>query len=295
MLQTQDALADIVNTLRVVLRTMVRKETITFKDNDMDVDDKDGFGPIRTGAPPTSSNSPQQAENDRPFLGLLRICIEFLTRGPRLQSPSMDATRDKELTQLILDCANTDPEKFVLICPIFLNEIRHGMFSFSLKDLDNFMNSIQDLLQNYAFSRNECMQSLVVQLLDSTLATWTLPSVASSEVGGRVRELCEWLSGLLGSEERPPFAAWTIRDQLAQFLDRYLVRDPTQASWSVEDNQGCEPIALLPRMSKDDDIRVRFRVAVINARLFTVAPHLGVSPLDLYDTMKRYYTLDLDK
>ena len=261
----------------------------------MDVDDKDGFGPIRTGAPPTSSNSPQQAENDRPFLGLLRICIEFLTRGPRLQSPSMDATRDKELTQLILDCANTDPEKFVLICPILLNEIRHGMFSFSLKDLDNFMNSIQDLLQNYAFSRNECMQSLVVQLLDSTLATWTLPSVASSEVGGRVRELCEWLSGLLGSEERPPFAAWTIRDQLAQFLDRYLVRDPTQASWSVEDNQACEPIALLPRMSKYDDIRVRFRVAVINARLFTVAPHLGVSPLDLYDTMKRYYTLDLDK
>jgi ataxia telangiectasia mutated family protein len=269
---------------------MIRKETITFKDNDIDVDDRDGFGPIRTGAPPTSSNSPQQVENDR---GLLRMCIEFLTRGPRLQSPSMDATRDKELTQLILDCANTEPEKFLLVCPILLNEIRHGMLSFSLKDIDNFMNSIQDLLQNYAFSRSECMQSLVIQLLDSTLATWTLPSVASSEVGGRVRELCEWLSGLLGSEEKPPFVAWTIRDQLAQFLDRYLVRDPTQASWSIE--KSCEPIALLPRMSKDDDIRVRFRIAVINARLFTVAPHLGVTPLDLYGTMKRYYTLDLDK
>ena len=115
------------------------------------------------------------------------------------------------------------------------------------------------------------------------------------EVLGKVQHFCGWLSVALKKQK---IRDWSVRDFLARFFDRYLARDPDQSVWSGPDEeQHTEnvPDALLPMMTADEDIRVRFRVAVINARLFTVPRHVGQSAVSLYNSIKEWYTVDLDE
>jgi ataxia telangiectasia mutated family protein len=48
-------------------------------------------------------------------------------------------------------------------------------------------------------------------------------------------------------------------------------------------------------LNMDQDIRVRFRAAVVNARLFTLARFAGQNSLDMYNTIKEGLTKDLSK
>jgi ataxia telangiectasia mutated family protein len=50
---------------------------------------------------------------------------------------------------------------------------------------------------------------------------------------------------------------------------------------------------MLPGLGADEDIRVRFRAAVANSRLFTIARVVGQDPILLYDTIKRSLTLNI--
>ena len=148
---------------------------------------------------------------------------------------------------------------------------------------------MSDLLKQYQFARNERIHQLVIDLLDSTLSIWLTPQAQSNDVGEMVGELCAWLAKALRKQK---ISTWTLRDALAQFLDRYLSLDPSQTCWStaVEDL----PTALLPMMTADHDIRVRFRVAVLNTRLFDLELHTGQSPTTMYTLVQQWYTVDLE-
>ena len=254
-----------------------------------DADDKDGFGPIRTVSTHGSSRTIQTEEDGQPAQQLLQACISFLTCGPFLQSASGEPTRDKELAEIVLRCAENQPARFGLVCPIFLDQIRHGTLNLHLKHLDSFLNQMSDLLKQYQFARNERIHQLVIDLLDSTLSIWLTPQAQSNDVGEMVGELCAWLAKALRKQK---ISTWTLRDALAQFLDRYLSLDPSQTCWStaVEDL----PTALLPMMTADHDIRVRFRVAVLNTRLFDLELHTGQSPTTMYTLVQQWYTVDLE-
>jgi serine-protein kinase ATM len=227
---------------------------------------------------------------------VLEVCIAFLTVGPALQSASGEATRDKSLTELVLNCAESRPSAFLLVCPILFQKTRQGFVNLSVKNLDSFLDELGSLLQLYEYARSRRAQLLAAQFLNSTLDTWASQHIVMGEVLGKVRYFCDWLAGALKKQK---IKDWFVRDFLARFLDRYLAKDPDQSAWSGPDDEKEHtehlPDALLPMMTSDDDIRVRFRVAVINARLFAVARHVGRSALALYDSIKHWYTVDLDK
>ena len=257
-------------------------------------EDNDGFEPIRTTTVRQSSETKEYAEG--PDRYTLEVCVAFLTVGPTLQSASGEPTRDKVLTELILDCAETRPEIFLLICPIFFEQTRRGFVNLSVKNLDSFLDELSRLLQLYEYARSKRTQLLAAQFLNSTLDIWASRHIVIGEVLRKVRDFCDWLSRALRKQK---IRDWVVRDFLARFLDRYLVKDPHQHTWSDSGSEeACPehlPGALLPMMTSDEDIRVRFRVAVINARLFSVARHVGLSALELYSSIKEWYTVDLDK
>ncbi|KAF8163206.1 hypothetical protein B0H34DRAFT_744937 [Crassisporium funariophilum] len=299
----QDALTSVISILRDVLRnTISQPSNASHVHQASDADDKDEFGPIRIT---TADNSPvlaRRAEKDRSTLPLLGICVTFLTCGPYLQSASGEPTRDKELTELILGCAESQPAQFSLVCPIVFGEIRQGTLNLSSAQLASFLDGFAGLLTQYAFARSEALHRLVVDFLDSTLSIWLTPNAqADDNISSKVRSLRDWLSIAIKAKK---FRTWTVRDALALFLDRYLSMDPAGVCWGSAGEDDDEdtiqkrleslPTDLLPMMAADDDIRVRFRVAVLNARLFTLEHRTEQTPLQTYDLSKQWYTVDLD-
>ncbi|KAF8966296.1 hypothetical protein BDZ97DRAFT_2057533 [Flammula alnicola] len=293
----QDALGTVITVLRKVLEQILNGSSSTSHQQVVDVDDKDGFGPIRTTNLQNSATNVRKMDDDRPTQHLLEICIGFLACGPFLQSPSAEPTRDKELAQLVIASATTRPEKFCLVCPLFFSQVRQGTLSLSIKYLDGFFDKFEHLLTEYSYSRSERFHQLLLDLLTSSLGVWKSDDAKAEQVHEKFRQFCSWLSGALRSQK---IRSWTLRDAFSRFLDRYLSEDPTQESWALqdefkkeEDYQDCLPTSLLPRLNADPDMRVRFRAAVINARLYSLSDHLQALPLEMYDLMKKSYTVDV--
>jgi ataxia telangiectasia mutated family protein len=248
-------------------------------------DDKDGFGPIRTTqqAPETR----QQAEDGTVHRCIVEVCMSFSAVVPILQASSGEPTRDKELTEFVLHADNN----FHLVASVFFNKIGQRLLNLGSNNLDRFLRKIGDLLTQYNYSRSEKLQVLVTHFLDSTLHLWLQGSAMDNEVGDNVRALCHWISNILREDK---IRSWKLRDYVIRFLDKYLVMDPRQAFWSHgEDDTETLPSSLLPMLGADRDLRVRFRAALVNARLFSVARTIAEDALALYDTIKQHLTLDL--
>jgi ataxia telangiectasia mutated family protein len=263
----------------------------------MDVDDGDGFAPIRTSHTTTqSSETSQQIDSMRAHRSIADSCITFLAIVPVLQSSSGEPTRDKDLTELILNCSEN---KFLLVGPMYFEKVRQRVLNISLNVLDGFLRKFEQMLKPYAFSRSEKLQLLTTQFLDSTLHIWKQDTVSRSEVGERVRDLCQWLSDTL---RRNQIRSWRTRDCVARFMKRYIAEDPEQAIWSMVSDEDCGtvgpealPAGILPMLGADHDIRVRFRVAYENASLFSVARQTGRDPSQLYTEIKQWLTDDIDE
>jgi len=274
-------------TLKDVLRLIVGQKLDDSRalQSTNEADDKDGFGPIRT-----TQRSPEtrpQTEVGTAHRCIIEACVSFLAVVPILQSTSGEPTRDKELAELVLN----SNDKFHLVASIFFNKVAHRLLNLSSNNLQQFLDKIEQLLTQYNYSRSEKMQALATQVLDSTLHLWLQDSVKSSDVGEDIRVLCRWISDILREDK---IRSWRLRDLVVRFLDRYLAMDPKQAAWPIsEDGLEVLPANLLPILGADRDIRVRFRVAVVNARLFSIARDIGCEPLVLYNTIKQRLTIDL--
>jgi ataxia telangiectasia mutated family protein len=272
---------------------MLGAESSVFPASQTSAVDNDGFGPIRTTTTRQSSDVSEDNGTSYSSRYVLEVCIAFLTVGPTLQSASGEPTRDKSLTDLLLNCA---PAVFLSVCPILFQKTREGFVNLSVKNLDGFLDELGGLLQLYEYARSKRAQLLAAQFLDSTLDIWASRQIAMGEVLGKVQHVCDWLSGALKKQK---IKDWLVRDFFARFLDRYLAKDPGQSTWSGQDGENANtehlPNALLPMMNSDEDIRVRFRVAAINARLFAVARHVEQPAAELYDSIKQWYTVDLDE
>lgn len=259
---------------------------------EMDVDDKDGFGPIRTSGTKDTPITQQDEDTYSPRL-ILDLCCRFLTVGPLLQSSSGEPTRDQDLTSLVLDCAAARPSKFFLIAPILLEQTRQRTFSFSNKQLEDILEEVLEFCTNYSYSRSESLYLLIVQLLDATLDVWLMTTHdATLNVRENAQKLCIALLQAVGNKT---LRHWTSRDQFSRLLNKVLDREPTQALWLASVDAEDLPSAVLHLMGSDDDIRVRFRVAVINARLFNLARHLNQSPFDWYNAIKSFLATHIDK
>lgn len=261
----------------------------------MDVDEKDGFGPIRTGARQNTSADTNDAAATRLLQRLMEVCIGFLACGPYLQSSFGKAARDPELTQLILKSVE-DPNKFKVACPILFRFVRQKIYHSSVKTLHECLRDFGGILRQYSYSKQ---QSVIIALLDflhSALCVWKADDELAKDVHSDLRGVYSWLSGLL---MKGTCHSWALRDAIARFFSRYLKEDPTQETWkddSEDMDQGIYPPAVfLPRLHNDRDIRVRFRAAIINASLFSISHHFGQESLELYETMKKLFPPHLEK
>lgn len=263
----------------------------------MDIDDRDGFGPIRTVAAQQAPETNNHTGESKAAGCIVQVCIALLTKLPVLQSASGEPTRDKTLTELVIDCAEVRPEKFLLICPIFLDSIKRRTLNLSTHSLASLVGKFEPFLIQYEFAKSERLQLLVTRLLVSTVHIWLPGSVAMSDVGSDIRQLWDWLANSLKSGK---IRGWRVRDAFARFLDRYLSLDPGQGAWSLGDEDEDakriaerSPSALLPMLGSDRDMRVRFRAAVLNARLLPLCRQVGCSDIDMYMTIKQWYTDEL--
>ncbi|THH15268.1 hypothetical protein EW146_g5182 [Bondarzewia mesenterica] len=295
----QDIFAEVMVTLKNVLRFILTRLTgDRHSSNAMDVDDKDDFGPIRTT--PLAANTPEaqrQTKGTSSAQDVMAVCMAFLALGPILQSSSGEPTRDKELTRLILD---SDGDEFLLASSSYFSNVRQRTLNLNVTTLDHFLEKFESLLIQYTYSLNGQLQLLVIQFLESTISLWTQGPVADSETGEHARSLCRWLLDSLGGGKT---RCWKIRDSIVTFLDQYLAQDPMEKVWSMsyfdddddEIRPSIVPTAALPTMSNDQDIRVRFRVANANARLFTLSRFQHSNPMELYDTIRKGLCIDLSK
>jgi len=298
--QAQEALAAVTSNFRIILNQTLNGSLNSGEEEVVDLDDKDGFGPIRTIHQnlPSSATGVRNPDEDRPTQHLLQLCAGFLACGPFLQSPSAEPTRDKELVQLMFKTARTMPDKICHISSIFFSQIRRGTLSLTPKHLSELYNEFGELLRQYSFSKSERFLGVVLDLLTCSLGARSDPHGATEEVHGNFCELSGWLSKML---KKNLMRSWRLRDAFARFIELYLLDDPSQSSWPFDNNEPeteesphCLPL-YLPQLSSDTDIRVRFRVAVINTRLLAFSKHINREPLQMYDIMKKSYTLHLDK
>ncbi|KAG5647810.1 hypothetical protein DXG03_007732 [Asterophora parasitica] len=292
----QNAFGMIDDSLRSVLRiTLGERPSFTTGPDAMDVDEHDDFGAIRTATEQhaTSSNELTGHESRIDRL-IVDICISFLTVGPTLQSAAGEPTRDKDLMDVILNTAEHRPEAFMAAFPVILGKCRQRILNISTRSLDSLLDQVSRLLALYQYSRSHRLQTLVTQFLASTLDIWASPSVAIGDVLDKFHDLFMWLAGAL---EKKKLRAWAVRDLLARFFDQYLVKDVAEHAWNPEEEEESQlpqlPSSLLPMMGADDDMRVRFRVAVINARLFAVARHAARPNQQVYVAIQGSLTRDL--
>ncbi|KAG6898619.1 hypothetical protein C0993_005642 [Termitomyces sp. T159_Od127] len=285
----QSTFSSVEDTVRDVLRI-----TLNAKSNApahaMDVDDH--FGPIRMATEQLSANKDVTVELISSCF-TMDICISFLTVGPTLQSNSGEPTRDKQLIDDVLKCANTRPEAFLSVVPIILSKSQQRFLDISVKGLDSLLVELSELLRLYQYSRSDRLHSITIQFLESTLEVWASANIAIGDTLGKFRQLCHWFSAALKDGR---LKSWGVRDLFARFIDRYLIQDPSEQIWNgtIED---LTPSCLLLALSQDDDMRVRFRVAVKAARLFAFARHAVPrrTTSELYLVIKNKLTIDLSK
>ena len=265
-LQVQNAFRMIAGQLRQLLGTLTDQSTDR---QEPGTTEHDGFGPIKT----TQSTTPQE-EHASPTTpatrSLAEICIVFLASVPGLQCPTGQTPRDKELIKLVAECPE---EKLLLLGPPLLIVVRRRLLTLSLDVLDNLLVKCADLLRRYSHAINDQFHFLVVDLLKSSLHIWMEKEAASSPIGEHVQVLCGWISNMMETAEtKKKTTFWKIRDLVARFLASYLAEDPSQTFWPADyhDVEIKRPLSTLLALNLDEDIRVRFRAAVLCAGLFAV-------------------------
>ena len=92
----------------------------------MGIDGTGGFGPIRTSQP----IQVEKLEVNITFRHNAKVCIDFLSIIPILQSANGGGTRDKESLEMILDA---DGDAFLSLIPFLSNNIRCGRFNLGIR------------------------------------------------------------------------------------------------------------------------------------------------------------------
>lgn len=257
----------------------------------MDVDDH--FGPIRMATEPLSANKDDVTVDLISSCFTMDICVSFLTVGLTLQSTSGEPTRDRQLIEDVVKCANTRPEAFLSIVPIILSKSQQRFLDVSVKDLDSFLDKLSELLALYNYSKSDRLHCVIIQFLESTLKVWASMNFAIGDILDKFRELCLWFSATL---KKGRLKSWGVRDLFVRFIDQYLTQDPSEQIWN-DTVENLTPSSLLLDLSQDHDMRVRFRVAEKSARLFAFAKHTVPrrTTNEVYLIIKNKLTIDLSK
>ncbi|TFK51797.1 hypothetical protein OE88DRAFT_1658419 [Heliocybe sulcata] len=295
----QDAFLGVFKSLRDVAGVTMGSKAGFVKSTQLrSLADEDDFAEGRSRLQTPIARAPEdhsQDDSSSACLDLVRSCVLVLGMAPMLQSPGYESTRDKELSDIFVDSGDVE---FLAYSTSYFSSIRSGILNVSAPVLETLLVKLGELLSQYHYSRSENLQVLAIEFLDSTSHIWLDGSDEgiSAEQGGvasKVVELCQWLRDTLANDQIRP---WKTRDRLACFFDRYILQDPQQAFWKAHAPQepaSMLPTALMPTLGADDDVRVRFRASILNARLFRFAYLNKYDPLPLYSSITDSLCKDL--
>lgn len=283
VLKVQDTFDHLCGVFRDILRVSAGLPT-SKQSNAMEVDEADGFGPIRTSQ---SARAEKKLDANTILRHIARICIDFLSLIPILQSSNSETTRDKELLEIILD-ADGDP--FLSIIPSYSDNIRRGRFNLGTGATDMLLLRFSQHMGDPSFAKREQMHLEVIRFLDSTIDVWLQPSAAN--VLDKVQSLFKFYSDMIA---RKKVRSWRIRYALSCFMSGYLDKDPWQKAWNIVEADCSPPSDLLPQLGSDEDIRVRFKLATLSAKLLSPANLAGKDASTVYLELKKGLSKDLSE
>ncbi|KAF9266973.1 hypothetical protein L218DRAFT_1074808 [Marasmius fiardii PR-910] len=297
--EIQSCFTDILGTLRNLLHEIASDDVEGVR-KAFDIDDRDGFGPIKTADTQANGVLVGFSNDKSSSIRFARMCINFMSVAPLLQSSSGEPTRDQELIQLILDSSSASTEVFLGVCPTLLDNVRNSNLYLSMNNLDLLFEEWRAINRMHAYSRSAHAQLLVIRLLDASMPLWISPSATNLDVVSKVQSIFTYLVNGL---EKSRFA-WNVRDSFARLLEKYIDNDPSQRFWiAIQDdkNKGEAeeairlPSQLLQEMNRDVDVRVRFRIVVTSARLFEFAARVGLSLMELYGQVLKLLPTDIKR
>ncbi|EJF64038.1 hypothetical protein DICSQDRAFT_178565 [Dichomitus squalens LYAD-421 SS1] len=277
----QDAFVGVLTILRNLVRISLGQDLAANSQSMAIVDDSDGFGPVRDAHAVTSLSTTRYAQQDQVHnRHIVDACVTALAVVPILQSSSGEPTRDRALTDLVLQAP---VDQFLVLGPAYCEQVGRRTLNLSTSILEGLFTQLELACGPYAYSHSEETHLLIVKVLDKTSHVWMEPTIAASAVGQRAR-LCCWnlvdtlqLKRVRGTLRRcSNRRSWRVIDAIIRFLDGYLAKDPSQEIWVMPtDESGTPdeselPAAVLPALGNDDDIRIRFRIAATSPRLLTV-------------------------
>lgn len=255
--------------------------------------------------------APYQAAGTKPVAALIkprtrRFCIDilmgFLTFVPVLQSGTTQPEHSRDLFSKLLEC---EPMTFRELAGPFLKAVQKGHVHFSLNMATEFLNSLEKVLtRTYQFACSVESNLLAVQFLYSTSHLWIQPGMDETDLGYGVQLLHDWLAENI-IEDR--VSSWQAREYLIHYLEHYLTIDPNQTFWTIpfvkevgdeeigKPDPRSFPSVLLPRMSNDEDVRVRLRGAVANGNLLIAVQTTKANPIPTYEAIKSNLSSQLDR
>jgi len=273
-------------TLRVVFARISGRSLTS---DGIEADDQDDFG-LTEGTITAAPVEAQRQISGRIYVeSILDVCMSFLAIGPILQSSGEEPTRDRELTDIVLNC---DGDEFLLASKAYLVNVRRRALNINLATLDNLLVKFASLSTQYIYQLNDELKLMIIRLLDSTAHLWTQPEIVGYDTVDKVRNFFGWLLELVrvtedgdGKRTKSKVRSWRVRDTFVAFLARYMSLDPLERFWTTtgsssidvddaDSNDDCPPTLpshTLPTINQDEDIRVRFRSAYANATLFNLS------------------------
>ncbi len=221
-------------TLRVVLARISRRSLTS---GGIEAEDQDDFG-LTGGTITAAPVEAQRQISGRIYVeSILDVCMSFLAIGPILQSSGEEPTRDRELTDIVLNC---DGDEFLLASKAYLVNVRRRALNINLATLDNLLVKFASLSTQYIYQLNDELKLMIIRLLDSTAHLWTQPDFVSYDTVDKVRNFFGWLLELVrvtkdenGKRTKTKVRSWRVRDTFVAFLARYMSLDPSERFWTT--------------------------------------------------------------
>lgn len=250
-------------------------------------DERDGFGPVRVVASQISSVQHGMLGNGPFVTRTMDVCMRFVAVGPLLSSMSGEPTKDAQVIDAILGCGTKNANGFLVGFSLLLSEIRRKTFAVA-GNLQHYLDALDEYFGSYEYEQSEYMQQISSQFLHAILESW----LSNAEVRAQVEALPKWL---LKRHRKQKAKYRTERDAFIRFVDRLVLQQPRSLAWLLlRQNEELSDEVLLSSLplgvwNKDNDIRVRFRAAILNARLFHAIQRLDIYPSTLYTGIQGYF------
>ena len=271
--KVQDALPKLLATLRDFLRT-------EFVNKSKDVDRSEM---IQVNS---ETNNQFDAKAANILTSITHTCIGSLATFPFFQSSTSELTRDQELFELV---SNSEGETFFFLATAYLQYVQRRALHMSSTNLVCILEKFEEFALAYNYSSRENLRLLAVSVLSSTIHVWT--SSEDEELNEKIHDLCDWLSGIFDNRH---MLSWRVADSMVSFLDDYLQAEPSEESWS-KDEDTKRPHELLHELVGDADIRVRLRAAVASAKSFGAIQALHVEAKMWYESIIRHLCTNADE